>query len=86
MTEGYTTMGSDEQTETEPWGDAPTDEAAQFFQDTIGDWWCRDCATDFAVDSVLDVNRRLDRSVSCPLCGGSDVGRRETLRVVLTNK
>jgi hypothetical protein len=41
---------------------------------------------ELGVDSVLDVNRRLDRSVSCPLCGGSDVGRRETLRVVLTNK
>lgn len=66
---------ADKEAETEPWGDAPTDEATVFFQETLGDWQCRDCGTDFTVDTVLDVARRVGCSVSCPVCDGDNVIR-----------
>lgn len=62
--------------EGEPWGDAPTAEATEFFRATIAEWRCRDCGTEFSVESVLDVNRQLGRSVSCPMCDGDSVDRR----------
>jgi len=65
-----------ETTDSEPWGDASTDKATEFFQETIAAWRCRDCGTEFSVESVFDLNRRLGRSVGCPMCGADGVARR----------
>jgi ribosomal protein L37AE/L43A len=62
---------------TEAWGDAETDEATRFFRETIGDWRCRNCATEFAVGSLFDLHPRLGNTVSCPVCGCDDVARRD---------
>ena len=60
----------------EPWGDAAAAETTEFFQETIARWRCQGCGTEFSVESVFDRNRRLGRSVGCPMCGGDDVERR----------
>ena len=60
----------------EGWGDAATDEATEFFRATIARWRCQGCGTEFSVESLYDRNRRLGRSVGCPMCGGDDVERR----------
>lgn len=65
----------DDQLESTPWGDASTPEATEFFQETIASWSCRGCGTEFTIETVYELNRRLDRSVSCPMCGGDSVER-----------
>jgi len=74
-----TSRDGDKEAETEPWGDAPTDEATIFFQETLGDWQCHDCCTGFTVDTALDVARQIGCSVSCPVCGGDNIVRRGDL-------
>lgn len=65
------------QSESEPWSDASTDRTTEFFQETIAPWRCQGCGTEFSVESVFDLNRRLGRSVSCPMCGGDNIVRRD---------
>jgi len=44
-------------------------EAVEYFAATIGEYSCRNCGTEFKIDSLLFATRDLAGGVECPICG-----------------
>ena len=48
------------------WPDHVDEETVEKFEETLGDWHCGNCGTEFAIDGVLA--HPTDHDVACPVC------------------